>query len=97
MGERRKFTREFKLQTVRLIVGGERSLTQLSRELGIRRSVLSRWRQQYLADREQAFAGSGQLKPAEAEVAELRQQLRRVTAERDILKKALAIFSQGQP
>lgn len=95
MGERRQFTREFKLEAVRQIVEGEKSLRQVSEELGIRRNLLQGWQQQYLADPEQAFPGGGQLKPADGEVAELRRELKRVTAERDILKKAIAIFSQG--
>jgi transposase len=96
MGERRKFTREFKIEAVRQIVEGEKSLTQVSQELGIRRTLLQGWRQQSLTDPEQAFPGSGQQTPADAEVAQLRHELKRVTAERDILKKAIAIFSQGQ-
>jgi len=96
MSERRQFTREFKLEVVRQIVEGEKSLRQLSEELGIRRNLLQGWQQQYLADPQQAFPGNGQQKDADAELAELKRQLRRVTAERDVLKKAIAIFSQGQ-
>ncbi len=95
MGERREFTREFKLEVVRQIVEGEKSLTQVSEELDIRRTLLQGWQRQYLADPEQAFPGKGQPKADEAELAELRRQLKRVTAERDILKKAISIFSQG--
>ena len=96
MSERRKFTREFKIEAVKPIVEGEKSLSQVSRELDIRRNMLQRWRDEYLADPEQAFPGAGQLKADEAEVARLKRELRRVQLERDILKKAIAIFSQGQ-
>jgi transposase len=82
------------LEVVRQIVEGEKSLKQVSEELGIRRTLLQGWQQQYLADPEQAFPGQGQLRPEDAELAELRRQLKRVTAERDILKKAISIFSQ---
>lgn len=94
MAERRKFTREFKIEAIKPIIEGEKSLTQVSRELDIRRSQLQRWRAGYQADPAQAFPGSGQLKPDEAEVAQLKRELKRTQMERDILKKAIAIFSK---
>jgi transposase len=94
LAERRKFSREFKVEALRAIIEGAKSLAQVSRELDIRRSVLQRWRDEYLADPEQAFPGAGQLKPDDAELARLKRELRRVTMERDILKKAIAIFSK---
>jgi len=94
MAQRRKFTREFKIEAIRPVVSGEKSLIQVSRELGIRRNVLTRWRDEYLADPEQAFPGSGVLKPDDAEVARLKRELRQAQMERDILKKAIAIFSK---
>ena len=96
MSERRKFTPEFKLEVVRQLVEGEKSVRQLSQELDIRRALLQRWQQEYLADPGSAFPGNGRQSSDEAELAELRRQVRRLTAERDILKKAIAIFSQGQ-
>jgi len=94
MSERRKFTREFKLEAVRQLVEGEKSMRQLAQDLGIRRSLLQGWQRQYLADPGNAFPGNGQQSGDDAELAELRRQVRRLTAERDILKKAIAIFSQ---
>jgi len=94
VSERRKFTREFKIEAVKPIIEGEKSLSQVSRELDIRRNMLQRWRDEYLADPEQAFPGAGQLKPDEAQIAQLKRELRRTQMERDILKKAIAIFSK---
>jgi len=94
LSERRKFTREFKIAAVTPIVEGQKSLYQVSKELDIRRNTLQRWRDEYLADPEQAFPGAGQLKADEAEVAQLKRELKRVQMERDILKKAIAIFSK---
>ena len=96
MGERRKFTREFKLEAVQAMLSGQKSITALSEELGIRRNVLQRWRDEFKADPEQAFPGNGQLKADAAELERLKRELRRVTNERDILKKALAIFGNEQ-
>ena len=94
LSERRKFTREFKLGVVKSILDGEMSLNQASRELDIRRNVLQRWMAAYRADPENAFPGSGQLKPDDEEIARLRRELRQAQLERDILKKAIAIFSK---
>ena len=94
MGERRKFTREFKVEAIRPVIEDEKSLSQVSRELSIRRSLLARWRDEYQDDPGQAFPGSGQLKPDDAELAKLKRELRDTQMERDILKKAIAIFSK---
>ena len=95
MSDRRKFTREFKVEAIRPIIEGQKSLTQVSLELDIKRSLLQRWRDEYEAGPGQAFPGSGQLKPEDAEIAKLRRELKEAQMERDILKKAIAIFSKG--
>ncbi len=94
MSERRKFTKEFKLEVVKSILAGEMSVSQAATELGIRRSQLQRWVASYKADAEDAFPGSGQQKPDEAEIAKLKRELKQAQMERDILKKAIAIFSK---
>jgi transposase len=93
VGVRRKFTREFKLEALRPILSGEKSLTQVASELGISRSMLQHWRQQHLEDPQQAFPGNGRLKPDEAELARLRRENLQLRQECDVLKKAIAIFS----
>ena len=92
-GTRRKFSREFKLEAVRMVTEGGHSLAQVARDLDIRPDMLRRWRRQFEEDPEQAFPGVGQRRAREEEVWQLRRQLERVTAERDILKKALGIVS----
>lgn len=94
MSERRKFTREFKVEAIKPVIEGSKSLRQVSQELDIRLNVLQRWRDEYLADPEQAFPGSGQLKPEDAEIARLKRELKQTQMERNILKKAIAIFSK---
>jgi transposase len=92
--ERRKFTREFKLEAVKLI--RERGVTaaQAARDLGVHGTVLRRWVQECTADSQQAFPGQGQMKPESAELARLRRGVIKLKAERDILKKAAAYFAQ---
>jgi transposase len=93
-GIRRKFDAEFKMETARVMVEGGRKVSELARDLDIHKNVLRKWRQQYLKDRGRAFPGKGHLKPEDEEVRRLRKELNDVKEERDILKKALAIFSK---
>jgi len=90
---RRSFSREFKLEAVRMVTEGGHSPTQVARDLDIRPDMLRRWRRQFEQDPEQAFPGVGQRKAREEEMWQLRRKLERVTTERDILKKALGIVS----
>jgi transposase len=91
---RRKFDGEFKREAVRLVTTGGRKASEVARNLGISPNLLHRWKQQLVADPAQAFPGKGHLKPEDEELRRLKKQLADVTEERDILKKALAIFSK---
>ena len=91
---RRSYTREFKVEAVRLAHESEKSVAQIARELGIHPTLLGRWVKQLEVDPEQSFHGKGHLKDRDEEVRRLRRELERVTQERDILKKAVAIFSK---
>ncbi len=93
-GTRRKYDAEFKRETVRLLVQGGRKIADLARDMGIHQNVLRKWRQQYLKDSEHAFPGKGHLRPEDEEIRRLKRELTDVKEERDILKKALAIFSK---
>lgn len=90
---RRSFSREFKLEAVRLVTEGGHSMVQVARDLAVRPDMLRRWRRQVEGDAEQAFPGVGHPKGRDEEVWRLRRELERVTQERDILKKALGIVS----
>jgi transposase len=85
--ERRTFTREFMLEAVKLIEERGVTVAQAARDLGVQGSVLRRWVQECAADSQQAFPGQGQMKPEPAELARLRREVIKLTAERDILKK----------
>jgi transposase len=90
---RRKFDQEFKVGAVELLLNSGRKVSEVAAELGVPANRLSTWKQLYLRDKEQAFPGKGHLSPQEAEVKRLQKELARTQRERDILKKALAIFS----
>ena len=92
--ERRKFTREFKLEAVRLIQERGVTVAQASRDFGVHGTVLRRWVQECVADSPQAFPGQGQMKPEQAELARLRREIIKLKAGRDISKKAAAYFAK---
>ena len=90
---RRKFSREFKLEAVRMIREGGHGIAEVARDLDLRTDMLQRWKRQLEEDPRQAFPGQGNLKPEADELRRLRRELERIREERDILKKALGIFS----
>ena len=92
--ERRKFTREFKLEAVRLIKERGVSVAQASRDLGVHGTVLRNWVKDFADDPQQAFPGHGHMKPEQLEIARLKREVVKLKAERDILKKAAAYFAK---
>ena len=92
--ERRKFTREFKLEAVKLIRERGVSVAQAARNLGVHATVLHNWVRQFASDPEHSFPGHGQMKPEQAEIARLKREVTKLKAERDILKKAAAYFAK---
>ena len=92
--ERRKFTREFKLEAVRLIKDRGVSYVQASQDLGVHTSQLRDWVKRLADDPQHAFPGQGQMKPEQLEIARLKREVIKLKAERDILKKAAAYFAK---
>jgi transposase len=96
MGEykpRRTYDKEFKREAVRLVLEEGRRAAEVERNLGIGRNVVWRWIREMRSDPKDAFPGKGRLKGPDEEMRALKRELERVTRERDILKKAVAIFS----
>jgi transposase len=91
---RRVFDAEFKREAVRLVVEGHKRATEVARDLGIEANMLYRWLREKAQDEAGAFPGKGKLKPEEEEARRLRKELEETREERDILKKALAVFSR---
>jgi transposase len=92
--ERRRFTREFKFEAVKLIRERGVSYTQASQDLGVHPTQLRHWVKAFAEDPAQAFPGHGQMKPEAAEIARLKREVTKLKAERDILKKAAAYFAK---
>lgn len=92
--QRQRFSREFKLEAVRLLEFGQKPATQLAFELGVQRNRLYKWQAQVKAGG-LLHGRPGRPKLAEeSELSRLKRELKRVTEERDILKKAAAYFAK---
>ena len=91
---RKKHDTQFKLDALRLVETSDRAISDIAKDLGIDRGLLYKWKRDLEADPKQAFPGKGKRKPEEDQVRKLEHELKRVTEERDILKKALAFFSK---
>ena len=96
VSRRRRFTREFKIETVRLLTGSDQSVAGVAEDLEIHPNTLYKWIHQYGENPKEAFPGKGKLKASDEELRRLKRKLERVTEERDILKKALAYFAEDQ-
>jgi transposase len=90
---RKTYDREFKLEAVRMASEPGVTAREVESRLGIGQGVVSRWRRELKNDGKQAFPGKGHLKPEDEELRRLRRECERLRRERDILKKAVAIFS----
>ena len=91
---RRSFTREFKLQAVKLITEQGYSYAEAARQLEVRDTQLRLWKKQFDAEPQHAFPGHGHRTPLEAELERLRAENKRLLLERDLLKKAAAFFAK---
>jgi transposase len=90
---RKTYTREFKLQALRLLTDQGLSVAEVARRLGVGENCLRNWRQAAQEQGEAAFPGQGRLSAEEDELRRLRAEVRRLRAERDLLKKAAAYFA----
>jgi transposase len=90
---RKAYTPEFKLQAVAMITDQKLAVAEVARRLGVGEGLLHAWKKAVLKTGGGAFPGSGHLTPVEEENRRLRAEVRRLEAERDILKKATAFFA----
>jgi transposase len=90
----RQFSKEFKRNALQLVMEKGVSVGKVARDLDIHPNLIHRWRRDYLAEGESAFVGTGKVKPEDAEMKRLQKELEDVKEERDVLKKALSVFSK---
>ncbi|MDH6269536.1 transposase [Rhizobium sp. SG_E_25_P2] len=92
--QRRIFSREYKLEAVKLVRERGVTVAQAARDLDVHENVLRKWVREYGDDPSQSFPGKGQMKPEQLEIERLRREVAKLKAERDILKKAAAYFAR---
>jgi len=92
--KRRRYDADFKREAIHLQQSSGKSCTQIEKELGVGHGILKRWIREYAADPHYSFRGNGRMRPDEAAFRRLQKELEHVRKERDILKKAVAIFSK---
>ena len=90
---RRTYTREFKIEAVRLLERSGRSQAEIAEELGVRLSNITRWKQEFSEGGEDAFPGRGRVGPQDEQIRRLERENEILRQEWHIPKKAVAIFS----
>ena len=94
MTHRRVYDKEFKLRAIEMVVRDGRRVCDVAQDLGIPATMLSRWKSALTEGQEEAFPGTGHRTASEEELHKVKRELEIAKEERDILKKALAIFSK---
>lgn len=91
--QRRSFTREFKIEAVKLMENSDKSQEQIARELDITTTMLYNWRKKYGIGESSSIENESQLTPEQLKIKQLELENARLREERDILKKATAFFA----
>lgn len=94
--ERKKYSREFKMEAIRMYENGERCASEIERELGITNGLLGKWKQELNRQpkKEEAFPGNGRLTDTEARIRQLERENLLLRQDKDILKKVLTMYSK---
>ena len=90
--KRKKYTKQFKLDTVKLVIEEDYSPSEVSRNLGIVTGTVQRWVREYNDQKADAFTGNGRMSPEQEKIKKLEAEVKRLKMEREILKKATAFF-----
>jgi transposase len=96
MKQRKRYTAEFKREVLQMAASGEGSIPELERDLGITSGMIYKWRDRYQLDESDGGLRPSDEQEAAAELRRVKRELEIVRQERDILKKAIEIFSKEQ-
>lgn len=94
MTNKKKYSKEFKLDAINLVLEQNYTRAAAARSLDINANVLSRWIKEYDQDDGHAFRGNGKLTPEQLELRQLREEVKRLKIEKEILKKATVFFAK---
>jgi transposase len=95
MGRRQRYDAEFKKEIVKLYTSGTRGARSLAEEIGVHENTIYKWAEEYNRDAENAFPGTGNMKPEEEELRRLKHRIKEQDEEIAILKKAAAYFAKN--
>ncbi len=95
--ERKQYSREFKLEAVRLVETSGKPVAEVERELGLSQGSLYHWQRELGRKGKKAFPGKGRLAEDDERIRQLERENAILKQERDILKKAIAVISPRQP
>ncbi len=94
--KRRNYTREFKIEAVRLVTENGSGIREAAESLGVSQNSLRTWRKQLENEADNAFPGKGKVSSRDEQLRRLQEENCRLRMERDILKKATAFFASDQ-
>jgi transposase len=96
--QRRKYDKEFKLEAIRVYENGERSMSEVERDLGISSGLLWRWINTLKKQpkKDEAFPGNGRMPDTEARIRQLERENAQLRQDKEILKKVLTLFSKEE-
>ena len=94
--KRKRYSKEFKRETVLMVLGENRNVREVADELGINKYTVYQWVKDFQDDPKESFPGKGKQKASEAELTRLRREIESLKEDKEILKKALNIFSGGR-
>lgn len=92
--ERKKYTKEFKLEATKLVTSQGMRVSEAARDLGVSQYLLAKWVKKVQEEGVNAFPGKGRLLPHDEELRKLQKENHRLRMERDILKKAISYFAE---
>lgn len=92
--KKRYYSKEFKQDALRLAETSGKTIVAIEKDLGLSRGLLNRWKKEAQEEGEDAFVGSGNMTAEASELKRLQRENEILRQERDILKKAVAIFAQ---
>jgi len=94
MAKSTKFTPEYKKEIIKLVTEQKKGCTEVARSIGVSDTTIREWVKKYSEYGKDAFPGKGNLRPDDKEVRDLKNKIRDLEMENEILKKAMHIFSR---
>jgi transposase len=94
MGKPTNFTPEYKKEIIKLVTEQKKSNSEVARSIGVRETTIRDWVKKYSEHGEKAFPGKGNLRPDDKELRDLKNKVKDLEMENEVLKKAMAIFSR---